>query len=261
MSSSDTKNFLYPILIAVGSSTDNFTVGLTIGLKIENSSLKNLDSDVKAMDRNVSISWPKFNLIIALCNATGAWAAGKGGLYALNEISHYFNYNNHDEPLANAEEINEEENDNVQNMASLMAAVAFSFLAMDEFKSYLTSSSPRNGKEDVMDPKENEEVSNEKPQVRSILALKNAMQLAIPMTLNNLAGGVAGGTIGVSAENSFIMAFIFSYLMMDVGYRLARSATIKSGNTKILNSLDCNLISGAVFSILASSQLWDYFGC
>ena len=36
------------------------------------------------------------------------------------------------------------------------------------------------------------------------------------MTLNNLAGGVAGGAAGVDANTAFIMALLASFCMMNV---------------------------------------------
>lgn len=242
----DMKNVIYLILIAIGSSTDNFTVGLTIGLKIENSfhykilpddkektKLEIESSENDSSNREKSGVWFKFNLIISICNAIGAWIAGKGGLYALRKLSLYLNSDNSIEM----------EDSSARNMASLLAGLAFGFLAMEEFKLYFNFGNCFDSKGD----KKNSTST-------SILDFKSAMQLAIPMTLNNLAGGIAGGTMGVSAEHSSVMAFIFSYFMMDAGYKIARTAS----NLNLLHSLDSNLIAGIIFSILASSQLWDY---
>ena len=243
---------IYPVLIAIGSSTDNFTVGVTIGLKMKNSAITTDENKSKnAMkigvdsleDDQKTMAWFQFNAIIAVYNAIGAWTAGKGGLYALNQLSHYFSNNS----------IGEESNyyNEESNIASLLAAVAFCLLAMEEFKSYYLSGSTMDGDMNVKSPKK-------KHSSASILTMKHAIELAIPMSLNNLAGGVAGGSIGVSAEYSFIIAFVFSYLMMDAGYRLARNTTIGQ-DMGILRGVDCSLVSGLIFSILASSQVLDYF--
>ena len=48
-------------------------------------------------------------------------------------------------------------------------------------------------------------------------------QLALPMTLNNLAGGVTAGVLGVSAWWNFVYAIIMSVLTMWVGYRLGKA--------------------------------------
>lgn len=256
----DVREHLYPILIAIGSSTDNFTVGVTIGLKTKSTVIStdenNSTVDGKSSESNKTktgkellkhdencIPWFQFNGLIAFFNAIGAWTAGKGGLYALNQLSHFFS-NSSTEEESNYP--NEE-----STIASLLAALAFLYLAMEEFKSYFLSGSTMN--EDM-----NHEPSPKKKHSSSVLTKKHAIELAIPMSLNNLAGGVAGGTIGVSAEYSFIMAFVFSFLMMDAGYRLTRNTAIRR-DVQFLKGVDCSLVSGFVFSILASSQVLDYF--
>ena len=57
--------------------------------------------------------------------------------------------------------------------------------------------------------------------VLAALALEgNAWKLALPMTLNNLAGGVAGGLAGVGALELGIGSFLASYAMMWTGHVL-----------------------------------------
>lgn len=42
--------------------------------------------------------------------------------------------------------------------------------------------------------------------------------LALPMTLNNLAGGVAGGMAGIEGNVAFLYAFLASSIAMTSGY-------------------------------------------
>ncbi|KAJ1447970.1 hypothetical protein M885DRAFT_540787 [Pelagophyceae sp. CCMP2097] len=46
-----------------------------------------------------------------------------------------------------------------------------------------------------------------------------AWRLAVPMTLNNLAGGVAGGLTGIGAASMGLGALVASYALMDLGHR------------------------------------------
>ena len=76
------KPFVYPILIAIGSSTDNLTVGFTLGLK-------NLNNNINDQQGS-GFSWYQFNFVISICNSFGAWVAGKGGLLTINRLSKFW---------------------------------------------------------------------------------------------------------------------------------------------------------------------------
>ena len=301
------KHHIYPILIAIGSSTDNLSVGFTLGLKKNTISSSNSDSNV--MSQNTSnantktevgmihkkhcqidsflLTWNQFNLLISTCNALGAWVAGKGGLYAIDQlgivIDYFFSLNKDDNILYSTDTTT---NTSVKkNIPSLLAAIAFSYLAMEEFKCSFSSHLPKKNqknnsdndsrKEEDLNPKsstsnDEDEFSKNDVTAANPFNFKSALKLAIPMTLNNLAGGVASGTVGVSAEYSCIMAFLCSFGMMEFGFRVASRAKLnhaKSSNNYYYNTkeeknygiqLDGSMVSGIVFTVLASSQYWDF---
>lgn len=55
--------------------------------------------------------------------------------------------------------------------------------------------------------------------------------LALPMTLNNLAGGVAGGAAGIGARVAFLYALVASLVTMAIGHvigwKLAKSSSAR----------------------------------
>ena len=81
-----------------------------------------------------------------------------------------------------------------------------------------------------------------------------AMRLAVPMTLNNIAGGVAGGVVGISPQLASITAFFASFLMMLVGYISGRHmhAALRS------QRIDVRLLSCSTFGILAYMQAGNH---
>jgi putative Mn2+ efflux pump MntP len=145
------------LLLALASSTDNFTVGLSVGI----------------CHKDLSV-WE--NVVISVCNATGALIAGYGGVVLSQRMP----------PL----------------LAPLLAATAFCYLAVQEFVSYYQQSYKKDAKKDE--------------------APIHLVRLALPMTLNNLAGGVAGGAAGLSPLMSALYALLASFGTMAVGYAIGR---------------------------------------
>ena len=167
--------FLDAFLLALASSTDNFMVGLSVGIS------------------NQSLSFG-VNALISICNATGAFLASFGGSALSQSLP--------------------------PHLPPLLSAIAFGVLALREYLEFWQTiqrkrnlllqkkeghnqsagTIPRNiGKH------ENEDASDA-PGVNSTssgtnLNISRAMHLAIPMTLNNLAGGVAGKH--TQTKNSF----------------------------------------------------------
>ena len=82
--------------------------------------------------------------------------------------------------------------------------------------------------------------------------------MAIPMTLNNIAGGVAGGTAGLSPYWTGTFAFLASFIMMELGCRLGQRL-ILDGGRRWDGSFCASNITGVVFATLSSLQFWDYF--
>jgi putative Mn2+ efflux pump MntP len=81
-----------------------------------------------------------------------------------------------------------------------LAAAAFGYLAWIEYRELPASTSS------------NQTGSSSRQQA--------SLSLALPMTLNNLAGGVAGGVVGLSAVTASLYALFISVITMWVGYRL-----------------------------------------
>ena len=72
------------------------------------------------------------------------------------------------------------------------------------------------------------------------------------MTLNNLAGGVAGGAAGVDANTAFIMALLASFCMMKIGHTFGIYLNTSVNEMK---RIDTRVISGSIFACLAFTQL------
>ena len=77
-------------------------------------------------------------------------------------------------------------------------------------------------------------------------------KLAIPMTLNNLAGGIAGGVVGIGPTLAGGSAFVASFVMMAVGYVLGKCV-----GGALDGRLDVRLLSCAIFAFLCVSQVED----
>jgi putative Mn2+ efflux pump MntP len=100
----------------------------------------------------------------------------------------------------------------IPSLAPILAAIAFGYLAIQEILAF------RQSKAEGSREKKND--STRIPPVK--WTLSKISKLALPMTLNNLAGGIAGGAAGLSPTLNFMYAFLSSYLMMDVGFRIGR---------------------------------------
>ncbi|KAL7550219.1 hypothetical protein ACHAWF_013451 [Thalassiosira exigua] len=174
----------YAFLLACGSSTDNFAVGVSLGISAR---------PLKASS----------NAIISLLNAAGAFVSAAGGSI-LGEIT--------------------------PTLAVLFAAIIFTYLAVDEIRTW------RRGDAD------------------STLTLGDgsageALGIAVPMTLNNLAGGAAGGAAGVDAKTAGTLALLASYCMMRMGH-IVGAYLISSVGRRV----DTHAISAAIFGSLALAQ-------
>lgn len=77
-------------------------------------------------------------------------------------------------------------------------------------------------------------------------------KLALPMTLNNLAGGVASGVVGVSPLISGFGALVASYLMMASGYFLGR----RLGGA-VERCLDPRVLAATIFAAVALTQIME----
>jgi putative Mn2+ efflux pump MntP len=153
--------FLDAFLLALASSTDNFMVGLSVGIS------------------NQSLSFGA-NALISICNAAGALVASFGGSALGQSLP--------------------------KDLPPLLSAIAFGGLALREYFEFwqtirrkrhlLMLKKEETCRSDDNILNEDDDVAN--PDVINstgsgkTLNMSRAMHLAIPMTLNNLAGGVAG---------------------------------------------------------------------
>jgi putative Mn2+ efflux pump MntP len=152
------------ILIAAASSTDNFLVGISVGLSVHR------NNGGRSMR---GLIWG-----IAICNAITALATVRFG----EQIGAVFS------PA-------------LQNSA---AGFVFLSLAWHE----------------VRGGTDRAEAKNKNAMQSSQWTL--LVQLAIPMSLNNMAGGVASGVAGVSASLASIYALLASVWFMESGVYLGR---------------------------------------
>lgn len=208
-------DLIYPLLLSIGSSTDNFTVGASLGL-----SSKPLHIHV--------------NLIISIANATGALISCAGGQFL--ELFLF------------------------QGLPPILAGLAFLYLAYDEYQScsislidYFRQQTEATSKTSQDKESKKGEVGNS-PLGHSTVTNTDILRLAIPMTLNNLAGGVAGGAAGVQPLVIGFMAFVASFGMMLLGHYLG----FKLGSA-INQKLDTHIISCAIFAGLAVVSFMDYW--
>lgn len=165
----DLSQHVTALFISLASSTDNFLVGVSVGMTRKPLSQK--------------VLWG-----IALCNAAGCLVATSGGSLG---AQHFMT---NDPAVANG-----------------IACLAFLYLALKEYTE---------AKQDA------DSQQNKRRQV--------SLDLALPMTLNNLAGGVAAGVVGIAPMWNFIYALLMSVLTMWVGCRLGR---VFSGQRQTSSSL------------------------
>lgn len=139
--------------------------------------------------------------------------------------------------------------------------MAFGGLSLSEWRGYKeeTSNNNTNGKKDDGEKfnSSNDFATNNTPVVQSTMnSIWPVLKLAIPMTLNNLAGGVAGGAAGLTPQMSAFYALLASFFTMLVGYRAGLrvgSAMMQSHNsnkTKKRLYLHPSLLSAVLLGIL-----------
>jgi putative Mn2+ efflux pump MntP len=184
------RHHLDALLLALASSTDNFTVGLSVGIRQKKSLLP---------------TWA--NGCISVCNAAGAWVAGHGGVW----VSLYFGHNN--------------------SFPLYLSAIAFGGLALSEYRGYREEigtntntviDGKKNDNDDNDDDDKDESSTNYFSNSTTSAIWPPVLKLAVPMTLNNLAGGVAGGAAGLTPQMSAFYALVASFVTMFVGHRVGR---------------------------------------
>ena len=224
----DIRHHLDALLLSIASSTDNFTVGVSTGVVVNRHrhDHQHRGSNITKDDLPIWV-----NASISVSNALGALAAGFVGASVRSSQQIILLPSSSASASAAAATL----------APPMLAAVAFGYLAIQELVSYLQAKR-----------KDQEKSSSKKKETTPIFRPKRHLQhwtfadvakLALPMTLNNLAGGVAGGAAGISPWINCIYAFLSSFLMMLVGFRIGK---------KLGNSLpfDPSLLSAALLAAL-----------
>jgi len=193
-------DYVYPLFLSLGSSSDNFTIAASLGLSSEPLGFHAI-------------------LIISLANATGAFVSCAGG-----QVLEQIQLNN--------------------GIAPILAGFAFLYLAYEEYK--CCSISFLDCLRNKMSTTPSIDKQGQEANTLDDTSFMTIMKLAIPMTLNNLAGGVAGGAAGVDPIPFGVMAFIASITMMKLGHKLGS----KLGPT-LQEQVDTHLISSCIFGGLA----------
>ncbi len=210
-------------LLSLASSTDNFMVGLSVGISQRR------------------LRW-EANVLISICNATGAGMAGHLGEILQQYLPAY--------------------------LAPLLAALAFGILAGQEWVAFCRAMTKTKKNKD-----QNGRVELEiHPETIKNLDTSRALQLALPMTLNNFAGGVAGGAVGVVPWQATSYALMASFLTMTMGYAIgqyvaqttAAATTDKTLKFNHYNNqrrfymfLDPAFVSGSLFGVLCLMSLHE----
>lgn len=117
---------------------------------------------------------------------------------------------------------------------SFLASLAFFYLAYQE------------GKEDESTPSTVGDRGTDDKRHAISSSTTSALLMAIPMTLNNLVGGVAGGVVGITPNMAGICALMASYITMAVGHAVGRQ--FGSGTNKM---------GAGMFGILGVLSMWN----
>jgi putative Mn2+ efflux pump MntP len=160
---------------------------------------------------------------IAVCNAAGSLVATAGGAFCANTLH------------ATAQ------------LQYGLAAAAFGYLAWIEYRELPPSSTTT--------------MSSSNQQTGPSSRQQASLSLALPMTLNNLAGGVAGGVVGLSAVTASLYALFISVITMWVGYRIGLLMygrhTPQKGTTLSKSSHRSVYFSILLYSLLSLQSLWE----
>jgi putative Mn2+ efflux pump MntP len=157
---------------------------------------------------------------ISICNAAGSLVATAGGAFCANTLH------------ATA------------HLQHGLAAAAFGYLAWIEYRELPPTTA----------------TSSNQTGSSSSSRQQASLSLALPMTLNNLAGGVAGGVVGLSAVTASLYALFISVITMWVGYKLGRvmyGRQSQQGTTLWKSSHRSVYFSILLYSLLSLQSLWE----
>lgn len=203
---------LHPLLLGVGSSTDNFCVGVSHGIQSNT-------------DQFWNQKFVYLNVIISCCNALGAAYAGYLSHIVLNLTNNQLNAS-----------------ESSKSSVFLFSGLAFYYLSYVEL--FAQSSYENNNDNIHIDTKRTRHDTLE------------AIKLAIPMTLNNVAGGMIGGLSGIQWVHTMFFSFVCSFVLMSAGYGLSRIRLLRHIPGLIQHS---NVLSGVMFGLLGNDQVIKYY--
>jgi putative Mn2+ efflux pump MntP len=194
------------LLIALASSTDNFLVGFSRGLHGGGSA--------SSSSSLLPLFWT-LTLPIAVCNATGAmFATAVGGRFTLSSGKANNDKNRDDE------EEEEERKFPFLEWHHAAAGITFFYLA---WKEYSDLSKIRNRHHHHKKVEGSDRPTTTEPAAHTTTATQASwIPLAVPMTLNNLAGGVATGIAAVSHHVAAAYVLVVSILTMQAGAALGQ---------------------------------------
>ncbi|KAL7558321.1 hypothetical protein ACA910_019351 [Epithemia clementina (nom. ined.)] len=153
---------------------------------------------------------------ISLCNAAGCWIATltgvEGGSYIFGggTTTTSSSTGGHSAtPFTKDMDKNDSTTShNNKSLQYLLSSIAFGYLAYQEYREQYQQQQ-----------KQQQQAPNEPQKTKQPASL----QLALPMTLNNLAGGVTGGVMGLSASLNALYALVVSVAFMSIGYGLGHT--------------------------------------
>jgi putative Mn2+ efflux pump MntP len=207
------------VLLAVASSTDNLMVGISVGLSSK---------------KPANQQFVMLNLVVALCNASGTLLATYCG-DALKKLPERAL-----KRLAEAVSSSSSPEAYILNfsMGSLLAGMAFAYLAWKE-----CTDTNNNGRDGIKSDDEQDKTSK---------GSRHSCAIAFPMTLNNLAGGVAAGAMGMPVFEATLYAFVVSLGSMALGHSLAtRVVDMQQTYGSTAASTWCKKLSILVYLLLS----------
>jgi putative Mn2+ efflux pump MntP len=193
-------------LLAIASSTDNFAVGFSLGLSSSSSSSSHPSQQIsnsttthppiKRPSNDHHYHLTRINTIISITNGMGTFVATALGAWTLQWTTF------------------------ATVVAPLLATAAFLHLAWNEYQSLPVVSTPSS-----TTPHQQQTPFDLPTKLLSFRSI--FLTLALPLTLSNLAGGIAGGVVlGIPSWLGGTCAFGASYLMMQLGYTMARRVVV-----------------------------------
>jgi len=91
-----------------------------------------------------------------------------------------------------------------------------------------------------------------------MLNIQHVIGLALPMTLNNLAGGVAGGAVGLTPFMASSYALLASFVTMSFGHFIGQRLLTGKASDKL--PIEPPLLAAILLGILCLVTLHEAYG-